>query len=379
VKREGDVVVSAFIMRLPRGKGLRVALKDIVDMEGLPTTVGSRAWALRAEPAMKDAACLAGLRQAEREGTAHIIGRTNLHEFCFGVTGVNPWYGTPVNPMDPRRVPGGSSSGSAAAVGSGEADIAFGSDTGGSIRIPAASCGISGLKTTIGRISLEGVWPLSPSLDTIGPMARDVAGLAQGMALLEPGFQVTESLPEHVGRIRFDVDPSMDAAIDAALQDTGLRIEDVALPSWGGADAATLTILFAEAYALYGHLLAEDPSDLGADIQDRLRKGAAVTAQEVAAAEQVRERLRAEFDEAFKRFPILVQPTMFGDPVLLEDAANMYKQIATRPVNLVGLPAVAIPVPRRGQLPTSVQLIGPPNSEGLLLATAGAIESAISR
>ncbi len=379
MEREEDVVVSAFIMRLPRGKGLRVALKDIVDMEGLPTTVGSRAWALRAEPAMKDAACLAGLRQAEREGTAHIIGRTNLHEFCFGVTGVNPWYGTPVNPMDPRRVPGGSSSGSAAAVGSGEADIAFGSDTGGSIRIPAASCGISGLKTTIGRISLEGVWPLSPSLDTIGPMARDVAGLAQGMALLEPGFQVTESLPEHVGRIRFDVDPSMDAAIDAALQDTGLRIEDVALPSWGGADAATLTILFAEAYALYGHLLAEDPSDLGADIQDRLRKGAAVTAQEVAAAEQVRERLRAEFDEAFKRFPILVQPTMFGDPVLLEDAANMYKQIATRPVNLVGLPAVAIPVPRRGQLATSVQLIGPPNSEGLLLATAGAIESAISR
>lgn len=371
--------MSAFIMRLPRGKGLRVALKDIVDMEGLPTTVGSRAWALRAEPAMKDAACLAGLRQAEREGTAHIIGRTNLHEFCFGVTGVNPWYGTPVNPMDPGRVPGGSSSGSAAAVGSGEADIAIGSDTGGSIRIPAASCGISGLKTTLGRISLEGVWPLAPSLDTIGPMARDVAGLTQGMALLEPGFQVTESLPEHVGRIRLDVDPSVDAVIDAALQETGLRIEDVALPSWGGADAGTLALLFAEAWSLYGHMLDEDASDLGEDIQTRLRAGAATTAQDVAAAKQVRERLRAEFDEAFKRFPILVQPTLLGDPVRLEDAATMYTRISTRPVNLVGLPAVAIPVPRRGQLHTSVQLIGPPNSEGLLLATAGAIESAISR
>ncbi len=155
-------------------------------MEGEPTTAGCRAVAARAVPAMADAACLAGARAAG----ARIVGRTNLHELALGVTGVNPWYGTPVNPLDPGLVPGGSSSGSAVAVATGEADVAYGSDTGGSVRIPAACCGTAGLKTTWGRVPLGGVWPLSPSFDTVGPLARDVAGLVTGMELLEPGFIV---------------------------------------------------------------------------------------------------------------------------------------------------------------------------------------------
>ena len=142
----------------------------------------------RREPSRptRDAVCMAGARAAG----ARIVGRTNLHELALGVTGVNPWYGTPVNPLDPTLVPGGSSSGSAVAVATGEADVAYGSDTGGSVRIPAACCGTAGLKTTWGRIPLGGVWPLSPSFDTVGPMARDVAGLVLGMQLLEPGFTV---------------------------------------------------------------------------------------------------------------------------------------------------------------------------------------------
>src|ERR1019366_2618416 len=155
-------------------------VKDLIEMEGQPTTAGCRAVAERAHPAPSDAACLAGARAAG----ARIVGRTNLHELALGVTGVNPWFGTPVNPLDPALVPGGSSSGSAVAVATGEADVAYGSDTGGGIRIPAACCGIAGLKTTWGRIPLEGVWPLAPSFDTVGPMARDVAGLVTGMALL---------------------------------------------------------------------------------------------------------------------------------------------------------------------------------------------------
>src|SRR5271167_2087131 len=155
-------------------------------MEGVPTTAGCRAVAEQARPALADAACLEGARAAG----ARIVGRTNLHELALGVTGVNQWYGTPVNPLDPARVPGGSSSGSAVAVATDEADVAYGSDTGGSIRIPAACCGTTGLKTTWGRIPLDGVWPLAPSFDTIGPMARDVAGLVTGMQLLEPGFTV---------------------------------------------------------------------------------------------------------------------------------------------------------------------------------------------
>src|SRR6185503_18541942 len=144
----------------------------------------------RARPAAADAACLAGLRAAIARGEACLAGKTNLHELAYGISGINRAFGTPVNPLDPALVPGGSSSGSAVAVATGEADVAYGSDTGGSIRIPAACCGTAGLKTTHGRVSLEGVWPLAISLDTIGPMATDVAGLVLGMELLEPGFRV---------------------------------------------------------------------------------------------------------------------------------------------------------------------------------------------
>src|SRR4051812_11778770 len=157
-------------------------------MVGLPTTGGCRALERRATPATKDAECLQEIRRREAAGEAWIVGKTNLHELAYGVTGVNEWFGTPTNPLDPRRLPGGSSSGSAVAVAVGDADVALGSDTGGSVRIPAGCCGIAGLKTTHGRIPLDGVWPLAPSLDTVGPMARDVAGLVLGMQLLEPAF-----------------------------------------------------------------------------------------------------------------------------------------------------------------------------------------------
>ncbi len=173
-------------------------------MEGEPTTAGCRAVAARATPAERDAACLAGARAAG----ARIVGRTNLHELALGVTGVNPWFGTPRNPLDPALVPGGSSSGSAVAVATEEADVAYGSDTGGSVRIPSACCGTAGLKTTWGRIPLAGVWPLAPSFDTVGPMARDVAGLVTGMQLLEPGFTVGDvpvgdlSVAAHAHRCR---------------------------------------------------------------------------------------------------------------------------------------------------------------------------------
>src|SRR5687767_11848569 len=159
------------------GTGPRLAVKDLIDMEGVPTTAACKAVAETAVAAKADAALLAGARAAG----ARIVGKVNLHELALGTTGVNPWFGTPVNPLDPDLVPGGSSSGSAVAVGSGEADVAYGSDTGGSVRTPSACCGTTGLKTTWGRIPLDGVWLLSESLDTIGPMARDVAGVIIGM------------------------------------------------------------------------------------------------------------------------------------------------------------------------------------------------------
>ena len=177
--------MTTFITRLDsEGDGPRLAVKDIIDVAGVPTTAGSRALARTAKPAERDAACLSGARAAG----ARIVGKTNLHELAMLPIGTNPWFGTPVNPLDAALIPGGSSSGSAVAVADGEADVALGSDTGGSIRVPAACCGITGLKTTFGRVSVEGVWPLATSLDTIGPMAATISGLVLGMQLLEPGF-----------------------------------------------------------------------------------------------------------------------------------------------------------------------------------------------
>ncbi len=219
--------MSTFITRFDTsGSGVRLAVKDLIDMEGVPTTAGCRAVANEAAPATADAVCLAGARAAG----ARIVGRTNLHELALGVTGVNPWYGTPVNPLDPRLVPGGSSSGSAVAVATFDADVAYGSDTGGSVRIPSACCGTAGLKTTWGRVPLVGVWPLSPRFDTVGPMARDVAGLVLGMELLEPGFVVEQRAPVRVARLRLEAHPAIDAAIDRALRVVEWEVSDIELP-----------------------------------------------------------------------------------------------------------------------------------------------------
>src|SRR5579863_6060825 len=160
--------MSTFITRMAStGTGPRLAVKDLIDVAGVPTTAGSRAVERTATPATADAACLAGARAAG----ARIVGKTNLHELAMLPLGTNQWFGTPINPLAPALIPGGSSCGSATAVATGEADVALGSDTGGSVRIPAACCGIAGLKTTYGRVPLDGVRPLAPSLDTVGPMA----------------------------------------------------------------------------------------------------------------------------------------------------------------------------------------------------------------
>src|SRR3984885_2761425 len=177
--------MGTWVLRLANdGQGPRLAVKDCIDVAGVPTTAGCPVVAEMAEPAEIDAAVVA----SAREGGARIVGKTGLTELCWSANGVNHWSGTPVNPRDPRRLPGGSSSGSAVAVATGEADVAFGTDTGGSVRIPAACCGIAGLKTTHRRISVKGVPPLAPSFAPVGPLGADVAAVELGMRLLEPAF-----------------------------------------------------------------------------------------------------------------------------------------------------------------------------------------------
>jgi amidase len=355
------------------GPGVRLAVKDLIDMAGEVTTAGSRAVADHAEPATHDAACLAGARAAG----ARIVGKTNLHELAFGVTGINPWFGTPENPLDPARVPGGSSSGSAVAVATGEADIAYGSDSGGSIRIPAACCGTAGLKTTWGRIPTQGVWPLAPSLDTIGPMARDVAGLVGGMALLEEGFEAGEGRLFRIGRRRVEAEPVVLAALDRALAAAGWEVTEVALPGWEQASAAGLTVLLAEAWASDREVLRAHPEQVGPDVAARLKDGERVGATELAEATTVADRWRAELAEAFRSVDFVVTPTLRILPPTIDRASDLLAGRYTMPVNLAGLPALALPVPSEGPLPASLQLIGPAGSEEGVLAAGLALEEAV--
>ncbi len=378
-------VATWIVMDTEFGSGLRVAVKDLIDMAGLPTTAGCRAVADTAVPARQDAACIAGLRAAIRRGEARFVGKTNLHELAYGISGVNEWFGTPINPLDPRRVPGGSSSGSATAVAAGEADVAYGTDTGGSIRIPAACCGIAGLKTTWGRVSVDGVRPLAPSLDTVGPMAADVDRLIAGMALLEPGFTVTAQAPETVGRLAIDADPVIDAAVDDALHAAGFAVQKVTIPELQDAMAASFALLDAQAWATNAKLYGRAADQIGGDVRERLRQASTISDARLSVAQALNNRWRAALDGIWRRIELLALPTLLGFPPLIDDAQDMFKiRGLTSPVNAAGLPALALPVPAQGPrgvngpLPASVQLIGPANSEDRLLAAGAILERAVS-
>lgn len=358
------------------GDGPRLAVKDAIDVAGLPTTAGSRAVAERAEPAAADAPVVASARA---QG-ARIVGKANLTEFCLGADGVNPWSGTPVNPLDLSRVPGGSSSGSAVAVASGEADVAFGTDTAGSVRIPAACCGIASLKTTHGRVPLDGVYPLSPTLDTVGPLGRDVAAVVTGMRLIEPGFAPDAYDPGMtVGRLRVpNVDPAIDAAVDDALRRLG-PITDETCEHFQDAALANGVFVGEEAYARNGGLLG-DPSRISERMYRRLRVLKEAAAGKRPWAEQLQKTVRAEFDALLDRHGVLALPVLAGvapEPPGGDD--DLLLTMLTGPVNVAGLPAFALPVPLPGShLPASVQLIGPAGGEERLCAVAAALEAALA-
>jgi len=365
--------MATWITRLdpePTAGGPRLAVKDAIDVAGVPTTVGCAAIADDAQPAAADASCVA----RARERGARIVGKTNLHELCFGTTGVNPWFGTPVNPLDPDRVPGGSSSGSAVAVATGEADIAYGTDTGGSVRIPAACCGVVGLKTTWGHIPLGGVWPLAPSLDTVGPLARDVAGVVIAMALLDPAFDKNATIsPAHtVGRLRVPgVRSDIDAAVDAALREAELDLVDVHLEGWDAAANALFPIINAEAWESDRHLVESKAEPrIGADVLARLGFGRTVSPADVATARADRAAWRLELADVFTRVELLALPTLDDVPPTVEEAAATTRSMGalTRPFNVAGTPAIAL---------GNLQLVAPWHREDLLCATAARVEEAI--
>jgi amidase len=317
---------------------------------------------------------LAGARAAG----AGIVGKANLHELAFGAAGVNDWFGTPVNPLDAALLPGGSSSGSAVAVAEGAADYSYGTDTGGSVRVPAAFCGLAGLKTTFGRISVEGVWPLSPSLDTVGPITLDVAGLAAAMGLLEPGFAVAADPAVRIGRLRpllDKTDPRIDAAVDKALRESEIEVVDLGDVDWVDALMNTYALLTSEAATVDAAVMT-NPAGISKPVMDLLTLGTSVTADQLADSRSCQRSWQAMFTEFFRHVDAIALPTVpFFPPPLAEAYEHDFTQL-TAPVNLAGLPALALPVPSGHRLPASLQLIGPPGGEELLLSTGAVLEAA---
>jgi amidase len=353
----------------------RLAVKDCIDVAGLPTTAGCPVVAEMAERAHTDAPVVA----SAREGGARIVGKASLTELCWSASGINHWAGTPLNPRDPRRLPGGSSSGSAVAVATGEADVAFGTDTGGSVRVPAACCGVVGLKTAHGRVSMKGVYPLAHSLDTVGPLGADVAAVELGMRLVEPSFLVPDAPgPLVAGRIALAggsgaADPAIEAAVDRALDAAGVSVTRV--PGWD-ADAvisAIGVIIDAEGFRSNAYLMPY-LRQLSPSVQRNLERGARLTPADRLAAERTRAAVRGTFEALLADFPVLVLPTLLRQPPLLGEHGFVLTAL-TAPASLAGLPALALPVPAPDGMIASMQVIGA--TEERVLAFGRVIEAAI--
>jgi len=350
----------------------RVGIKDSIDIEGYPTALGSALFAA-APPAARHAAVVKALL----DHGCRLVGKTTMHELAYGVTGINAWAGTPVNPKYPDRVPGGSSSGSAVAVAAGLVDFALGTDTGGSIRIPAACCGVYGLKPTYGRVSRDGVHPATSSLDCVGPFARELPQLEAAMALIDETYT---SLPTpnavRIGVPAVDVAPAIAPAITQAvaraLKGAGVTPQPLQLPSFGAAFTAALTIIAFENWATYGHLI--DSPLLGEDIRTRLLGARDITRDAYAAAEEVRTTFRAEVDAALERVDALALPTLPDFPLRLTEASDKEAALHTtalvRQFNLSGHPALTVPLDPDAPLPVGLQLVGRRGGDAALCAAA---------
>jgi amidase len=373
--------MSAFISTFSLGgDGPTIAIKDTIDIAGMRTTGASRALA-DAAPAQRHAQVVQLLLDADWK----IVGKANMHELAFGMTGINDYTGTPVNPQDATRIPGGSSSGSASAVGLGLADAALGTDTGGSIRGPAACCAITGLKPTFGRVSRRGVAPAESTLDCVGPFARDMRMIVDTMAVIAPGFDASAALKKvtacSVGVAHVDAQADLLAAVARAPQRAGFTSRAIDIAGFADAFQAGISIINAETWAAFGHLV--DSGKLGADLDARLRAASATTPEQLSAAERVRRSFTEAVDRALDSVDVIVMPTLPALPITLDDARRGVPVIAMssliRPFNLSGHPALSLPLPLDGSpLKAGLQIIGRHGADEQVCAVAAAFEAALA-
>ena len=372
-----DVWNSPISVSFSLGRGARGGIvKDNFDVAGLATTMGSNAFS-HDTPAKRHAEVIDRLLAAG----FRIDGRAKMHELAYGVTGINDWSGTPINPRWPDRIPGGSSSGSAAAVADQLVDFALGTDTGGSVRIPAACCGVIGFKPSFGRVSRKGVRPRTTSLDCVGVFGRNVTIVENVMAALDPAF--VEAGPDDfkVGVVAVVADANVQQSFTCAIEESGCATRNVELSGLDAAFAAGLTIIGAEMWAEFG--LDIDRLELvGDDVRTRLLAASRVTADDVELAEQVRARFRAEVDTLLGSVDVLALPTMPIVAPLLGEVGNADRMLQltalVRPFNLSGHPAISLPIQTAGGLPAGLQLVGRMSEDARLCAIARKIETRVA-
>jgi aspartyl-tRNA(Asn)/glutamyl-tRNA(Gln) amidotransferase subunit A len=319
------------------------------------------------------------VRRLEADGYVN-VGKANLHEFAYGTTSENEHFGTVPNPLRAGRLAGGSSGGSAAALAARLADAALGSDSGGSIRIPAACCGVVGFKPSWGLVPLDGCFPLAPSYDHAGPMARDVATCAQMLEALAPGFSPTRVELEEVevGVAWTELaDPLVRARVEEAAERFPRRRRlELPLPE------DFYETFNREVADVHRELFLEHADSYGANVRPKIEHCLAVTDAEYGRALVQRERYRERFAEAAAGVDLVLTPTLVcvappapSDELVLRDRLILL----TFPLNAVGWPAAALPCgPAEDGLPASVQLAAPPGQDALVLAVAAALEAALS-
>ncbi|MBD0338459.1 MAG: amidase [Thermoleophilia bacterium] len=352
-----------------------LAVKDLFDTAGLVTTYGSAIFRDRVPE--RTATAVARLEAA---GYAN-VGKTNLHEFAYGITSQNPHFGTVPNPLAPGRLAGGSSGGSAAALAAGLADAALGTDSGGSIRIPASWCGVVGFKPTYGLVPLDGCFPLAPSFDHAGPMARSVGeceAMLSALAAFEPVR--LESLEEVALGVAWTelAEPLVRTRVAAASE----RFSDprpvaFPLPAWQD------RLFMHEVAGVHRELFREHGSLYGENVRLKVERCLAVTDAEAEASRRERELYRERCLEAMEGFHLLLTPaTAFVALAEGMDELDIREQTIrfTFPFNLLGWPVLALPCGLAEEgLPASVQLVGRPGADGLVLAAGGLLEAALER
>ncbi|AXB77260.1 AtzE family amidohydrolase [Novosphingobium sp. P6W] len=359
--------------------GVPYGVKDLFDLAGLPTTAGSTLYA-DAAPAATDAEAVARLKAAG----AVVVATLNMDEFAYGFATINAAFGTTRNPHDPARLAGGSSGGSAAVVAAGLLPFSLGSDTNGSVRVPASLTGIYGLKPSNGDLPLGGVFPFAKSFDDVGPFARSVEDMALVWEVLTGRSAEASGRAMRVarlgGRFRENADPYQLAAIDAIAPDAPL----VELPEIARARSAAFLITAYEGGALHRDALAENAMAFDPQVRDRLLAGALLPDALYAEAQAFRTAYRARIEALVADYDVLLAPAtpttapLVADPRILIDGALSPARadlgIHTQPISFTGLPSLAVPLYRPGKLPIGLQLIGGPGREADLFAFAAALE-----